>query len=226
MFLNICRTFCALLIILTISGLIFAQDYRGKVQGTISDDAGAAIPGVKVILHNDKTGVEVSTIATEERFDSTTSHTVLGVPVGKTVAQIRVPAVYRYHIPLQTEWKIRVLGETLVVVAPKVQASLPVAVDTGKLETFTSGLWSPITGTDAVAALQKSITSTLGKKAASEQLVLLQRESARRTVSEFVQKWVVSQSRWKNGKAPTVLVFFEDEPLGKKAVPLVASPPQ
>ena len=170
--------------------------------------------------------LEVSTIAAEERFDSTTSHTVLGVPVGKTVAQIRVPAVYRYHIPLQTEWKIRVLGETLVVVAPKVQASLPVAVDTGKLETFTSGLWSPITGTDAVAALQKSITSTLGKKAASEQLVLLQRESARRTVSEFVQKWVVSQSRWKNGKAPTVLVFFEDEPLGKKAVPLVASPPQ
>ena len=66
MFLNICRSFCALLMILTISGLIFAQDYRGKVQGTIADDTGASIPGVKVILHNDKTGVEVSTQANDD----------------------------------------------------------------------------------------------------------------------------------------------------------------
>ena len=169
--------------------------------------------------------LEVSTISAEERFDSTTSHTILGVPVGKTVAQIKVPAVYRYHIPLAKDWKLRVTGDTLVVMAPAVRPSLPVAIDTGKLEAFSTGLWSPLTGTEAVRSLQKSITATLATKAATPQLILLQRDSARQTVSEFVQKWVVDQARWKDAKAPTVLVFFEDEFLGRKAAPLLSGPP-
>lgn len=169
--------------------------------------------------------LEVSTITAEERFDSTTSHTVLGVPVGRTVAQVRVPAVYRYHIPLSQDWSFRVKGDTLIVVAPPVRPSLPVAIDTGRLESFSSGLWSPITGNDAVNALQQSITTRLGAKAATPQLLLLQREASRQTVSEFVQKWVVEQPRWKITGPPAVLVFFEDEPLGRKAIPLLRPEP-
>ena len=169
--------------------------------------------------------LEVSTITAEERFDSTTGYTVLGVPVGKTVAQIKVPAVYRYHIPLARDWDFRISGRTLIVVAPPARPSLPVAIDTGKLASFSSGIWSPITGTDAVGALQKSITLKLAEKAASPQLLLLQREAARQTVSEFVQKWVVDQPRWKGVKPPTVFVFFEDEPLGRKAIPLLSEAP-
>lgn len=165
--------------------------------------------------------LEVSKITTDERFDSTTNHTILGVPMGKTVAQVRVPTVYRYHIPLAKEWNISLSGNTLIVVAPPVQPTLPVAIDTGKLESFSSGIWSPITGTDAIGSLQKSITAKLGEKAASQQQVLLQREAARLTLGEFVQKWVIDQARWKGLKPPTVLVFFEDEPLGKKAAPLL-----
>jgi hypothetical protein len=166
--------------------------------------------------------LEVSTITTEERFDSAANHTVLGVPLGNTVAHVSVPAVYRYHIPLAKDWIFRVTGDALVVVAPQIIPSLPVAIDTGKLQSFSSGLWSPITGQAAVNALQQSITATLGAKAASPQLMQLQRESARQTVSEFVQKWVVQQTRWKGIKAPTVFIFFEDEPLGKKAIPLLS----
>src|SRR5919199_5592494 len=36
-----------------------AQDYRGKVSGTVADVNTAAIPGARVVLHNDETGVEV-----------------------------------------------------------------------------------------------------------------------------------------------------------------------
>ena len=169
--------------------------------------------------------LEVSTIAAEERFDSTTDHTVLGVPVGKTVAQIRVPTVYRYHLPLAKEWDFRISGGTLIVVAPSVRPSLPVAIDTGKRASFSSGIWSPITGAAAVDALQRSITRKLAEKAASPQLLLLQREVARQTVSEFVQKWVIDQPRWKGRKPPTVFVFFEDEPLGHKALPLLFEAP-
>ena len=165
--------------------------------------------------------LEVSTITAEERFDSTTGHTVLGVPLGRTVAQVRVPAVYRYHVPLQKDWNIRLLGDrTLLVIAPAVQPTLPVAVDTGRLESFASGLWSPITGPAAIDALHKSITARLAVKAASPQMMLLQREAARSTLGEFVQKWVAEQPRWNSGKPPAVLVFFEDEPLGKRVAPL------
>ena len=36
-----------------------AQDYRGKVQGSVSDVNTAAVPGARVVLRNDETGVEV-----------------------------------------------------------------------------------------------------------------------------------------------------------------------
>ncbi len=169
--------------------------------------------------------LEVSTITSEERFDSATNHTVLGVPIGTTVAQIRVPAVYRYHIPLAKEWTLRSTGEALLVIAPPVQPSLPVAINTAKLEGFKSGLWSPITGTQSISTLQKTITQSLEKKATTNDLLLLQRESARKTVTEFIQKWVVAQQRWKGTKAPVVLVFFSDEPLGAKTTPLLSPSP-
>ena len=107
--------------------------------------------------------LEVSTVSTEERFDSTTTHTILGVPLGETVAQIRVPAVYRYHIALAKEWQIRVVGDALVVIAPRVEPSLPVAIDTSRLHAFAGGLWAPVTGPDAVATLQRMLTAELAK---------------------------------------------------------------
>jgi hypothetical protein len=167
--------------------------------------------------------LEVSTVSTEERFDSTTTHTILGVPVGETVAQIRVPAVYRYHIALAREWQFRVVGDALVVIAPRVEPSLPVAVDIGRLHAFASGVWAPVTGPDAVATLQRMLNAELAKKAASPQLIMMQREAARATVGEFVRKWVLDQSRWKGHRPPTLLVFFEDEPLGQQASPLLSA---
>lgn len=169
--------------------------------------------------------LEVSTIATDERFDSNTTHTVLGVPVGKTVAQVRVPAVYRYHIPLAKEWTFRMAGNAMVVIAPRILSSLPVAIDTGKLESYSSGIWSPLTGPEAIEALHKSITAHLATKAVSPQLVLLQRESARKTVTEFIHKWVIEQKQWQGGKAPVILVLFEDEPLSERAKPLFTNLP-
>lgn len=177
-----------------------------------------------VVMRTNGGLLEVSMITSEERFDSTTNHTILGVNVGKTVAQIRVPAVYRYHVSLAKEWNMRSTDEALIIIAPTVKPSLPVAIDTAKLEGFSSGVWSQITGSAAIASLQKSITASLEEKAATPQLMLLQREAARNTVAEFVQKWVVEQPRWIGKRPPVVLVFFADEPLGGKAAPLLAKP--
>lgn len=51
---------CMLTILLAISALGLAQDYRGKVQGAVTDTGNAALANVKVTLRNDGTGVEVT----------------------------------------------------------------------------------------------------------------------------------------------------------------------
>jgi hypothetical protein len=181
--------------------------------------------GERIVMRTPGGLLEVSTVAAEESFDSNTEHRVLGVPVGRTVASVRVPAVYRYHVPLAPEWTFRRVGDTLIVIAPQVRPSLPVAIDTARMEAFSSGIWSPFTGGATVEALRRSISARLEKKAGSPELMLLQRESARRTVTEFVRKWVLEQPRWQAGGAPTVFVFFEDETLGRDALPLLERAP-
>jgi hypothetical protein len=50
----------ALAAVLVISAPALAQDYRGKVQGAVTDASGGALAGVKVTLKNIGTGVEVT----------------------------------------------------------------------------------------------------------------------------------------------------------------------
>jgi hypothetical protein len=49
----------ALAALIVMSALTHAQDYRGKVQGVVTDTSSAALAGVKVTLRNDGTAVEV-----------------------------------------------------------------------------------------------------------------------------------------------------------------------
>jgi len=46
--------------ILLLTGAIFAQEYRGRVQGFVSDPSGAVIPGASLVLKNDDTGVDIT----------------------------------------------------------------------------------------------------------------------------------------------------------------------
>lgn len=210
----------ALLLAVAANAALFAWQLRAPPKTVMASSTVGP-----VVMRTPGGLLEVSTVTTEERFDSSTAHTILGVTVGQTVAQIRVPAVYRYHIPLATNWTLRQSGNALLVIAPSVRPSVPVAINTGKLQSFNSGVWSPLTGTNAVAALQNSITATLNKKADSPDLLKLQREAARQTVTEFVRKWVLTQAQWRNSKQPAILVFFEDEPLSQSASPLFSDAP-
>jgi len=157
--------------------------------------------------------LSVSTIKAPEFFQATAEHTVLGVPVGQTTSQIRVQAVYQYHVELAPEWKVTLRDKTFIVIAPRVQPTLPVAVDTAKLERYASGTWSLFTGADELDRLQRSITQSLAAKAVLPSYIQFQREAARTTVTEFVTKWLVAQPRWQPASAYKVQVFFADEPI-------------
>jgi len=47
-------------LLLLLVGSVAAQDYRGKVQGSVTDEAGASVPGAQVVLRNTQTGVDVT----------------------------------------------------------------------------------------------------------------------------------------------------------------------
>lgn len=159
--------------------------------------------------------LQVSSIRSPESFQATRPHDLLGIDLGATTTHIRVPAVFNYHIELAREWTVRVRPDkTVLVIAPVVRPTLPVAVDTAKLERYAEGVWSFITGTAELDALQRTITATLAVKAASPSYVQFQREAARQTVTEFVQQWLLTQERWKAVRGLAVKVYFADEPIG------------
>lgn len=85
------------------------------------------------------------------------------------------------------------------------------AIDTARLQADASGKWSFFTGAYSKANLQLDITGALAQQALSPKYIELQREYARQTVIEFVQKWVLSQEQWRAGNDYQVRVFFPDE---------------
>ena len=172
--------------------------------------------------------LQVSSIKSPETFQATTDHTLFGIDIGQTVTQIRVPAVFNYHVELAPEWRVTVTSDTVLVIAPAVKPTLPVAIDTARLEKFSSGTWSLFTGTRELDLLQRSITQTLAVKAATPSYLNFQREAARRTVQEFVAKWLVTQDRYRAQAPRAIRVFFADEPIESlvRIAPVFLSPPR
>ena len=156
--------------------------------------------------------LEVSTMRMTEQFDKRFVYEVLGLEVGETVAHVRVPATFRYHIELAPLWKIERTDEVFRVVTPPVKPSLPVAVDLARLEQDEGGSWLllPFNADADREALMRELTAKLAQKAASPAYLALQREDARKTVTEFVEKWLVTQEAWQSAKQPRIEVVFSD----------------
>ena len=156
--------------------------------------------------------LEVSSMRMTEQFDKRFVYEVLGLEVGETVAHVRVPATYRYHIQLAPLWKIERTDEVFRVVTPPVKPSLPVAVDLAHLEQDEGGTWLlvPFNAEKDREALMREITGKLAQKAASPAYLALQREDARKTVTEFVEKWLVTREPWKSATQPRIEVVFSD----------------
>jgi len=185
-----------------------------KLWGRIMGPVQSAAPEEIMVMRTQGGLLEVSRISATEAFDAKFAYTFLAIPVGETISRIRLPAVYRYHIELAPEWPVHRSGEVFTVIAPKERPSLPVAVDLGRMEKESSGIWSVFTGTDDLNDLERSITGRLATKAVTPAYIQLQREPARKTVTEFVKKWLVTQTQWKDGAKLTIRVRFADEPEG------------
>jgi hypothetical protein len=70
-------------------------------------------------------------------------------------------------VELAPEWRILLRKDAFVVIAPSVKPSLPVAIDTTKIEVPSSGVWSLLTGQKRIQELARRISPLLTEKAVS-----------------------------------------------------------
>jgi len=69
-----------------------AQSDRGTITGTVSDSAGAVVPGAVVVATNSETGVQSRTVTT-----STGNYTIPSLPVGLYDVSVEVPG-FKKHL--------------------------------------------------------------------------------------------------------------------------------
>ncbi len=200
------------------AGLMYAWQKVGsfRIWQTTREQVRSSAPDEILVMRTRGGLLEVSRIQATEVFETRFIHSVLGIAVGQTTPRIRVPVVYKYQIELAPEWNVLRTGREFTVIAPPVRPSLPVGVDFGRMEKDASGTWVllPFTGTESLDDLERELTAKLARKAVLPAYVQLQREPARKTVEEFVRKWLVTQAPWSTESGASIRVYFADETIG------------
>jgi hypothetical protein len=131
------------------------------------------------------------------------------VYLGTATSEIKVPASYRFHIKLSEMKQARLDDTVLIVTAPVIHPTLPVAFDTTKMEKKTDGTWLRFDAAQQLADLEKTVTPALAARAQAH--VNTVRENARRDIEEFVQKWIVEAHPEYRGRIKAVKVIFPGE---------------
>ena len=122
-------------------------------------------------------------------------------------------AVYKFHVPLRDGWRIDVeeSGDVRAcfVVAPALAPSLPVAFKSDELETRSSEGWLRWDEKEEMAALLAQITPELNRRAHKN--VAAARETARKTIKDFVRTWLFENGQWGDDRFSVIDVKFADE---------------
>jgi hypothetical protein len=131
------------------------------------------------------------------------------VYLGTATSEIKVPASYRFHIKLSEMKQARLDENVLIVSAPVIHPTLPVAFDTMKMQKKTDGTWLRFDAAQQLADLEKTVTPALAERAQGH--VNTVRENARRDIEEFVQKWIVESHPEYREHIKAVKVIFPGE---------------
>jgi hypothetical protein len=167
--------------------------------------------GIPVVMRTPGGLLEVATVTADEHFTRRDVMRVWGVSLGETVSEVRVPVTYRFHIELAREWVVTLDGTRAIVSAPELEPSLPVAFDTGAMRRTTKNGWARFNKDENLAAAERAITTELEGRAGSPRYLALVREDARRTIVEFVSRWLLTEPRWKSAPGHAVVVLFPGE---------------
>lgn len=157
--------------------------------------------------------LELATMKFTETLRRTNQRTILWrqISLGTTVSEIRVPATFRYHVRLGDPWKLEVQGQQCIVIAPRIRASLPVAIHTDRMEKRSDEGWARWNADEQMDALEASLTPRLNGYAQQENHIAQVRPAARETVANFVKEWLLKEDHWKTNRFQSIRVIFADE---------------
>ncbi|MED5381069.1 MAG: hypothetical protein VYC47_00760 [Verrucomicrobiota bacterium] len=181
-------------------------------QGNITETFVASLPS----LETGRGGLlELAKVTATETFRSEDELTYdfkwFEVDAGTTTTEIRVPVTYRYHLRMRDAWQLYVTNAVCVVHAPEIRPSQPPAIHTDSMEKSSDEGWARFNAEEQMAKLEKTITPTLRKYAGDERHLGVVRENCRKTVSEFIEDWLLREGQWGEGRLRFVKVYFPGE---------------
>ncbi len=109
------------------------------------------------------------------------------------------------------DWKIEVKDKCCVVHAPSLRPSLPVAIQTDKMEKKSAAGWARFDGKEQMDQLEAQITPKLNNRASSPGHMSAARSEARDVVARFVRTWLLGSQQWQNDRFTSIIVIFADE---------------
>ena len=158
--------------------------------------------------------MEVASLKVAEQFTRTDSKNFWGIPLGETISQISVPVYYRYHIELAENMPLQCnTDQVCVIQVSDLKATLPIAFDSAKLEKHTANGWGRFNKNQNLLLLEQSLTPLLATRAELNQYKQQARELGRKTISEFVQKWMLKEQQWREGVTYKIIVLYPNEQL-------------
>lgn len=182
----------------------------GFLSGEITETFLSSLPEI------DSSGsglLEVGRIQVEETFTRSDERRVLwdAFSLGTTTTEIRVPVTYRYHLRLDDAWRLEVSDRVCIVYPPRIRPTQPPAIHTEGLRKRVDEALLRFDADEQLATLEQSMTPRLRQMAGDPRHLSLIRETARRTVAEFVRGWLLQEEQWGDGRFHTIEVFFPDE---------------
>ncbi|MGE3277031.1 MAG: hypothetical protein AB7O67_18110 [Vicinamibacterales bacterium] len=156
--------------------------------------------------------LETATLTMAEDFYRSDSRTWWGIYLGNTISHIQAQATYRYGVPLaDPQWRVVSRGPVTVVLAPVPAPSLPVAIDTATLRERTENGWARFDADQQLEELRRGMSSELADRAQDTRRLALARDASRRTIAEFVERWLADRTDDTPDVFRSVEVYFTDE---------------
>ena len=159
--------------------------------------------------------LEIATATATEKFTRQSNIEMFGatLPLGTTISEIQVTATYRYQIKISGEWSLSADGNRLLVVAPPVIPSLPVAFDTGTVQKKSKAGWARWDSQENLEELEKEITGKLALRAIDPLSISKVRDQGRLAVAKFVKHWLESYRAWDINQFEEIVIAFYGENL-------------
>ncbi len=132
-----------------------------------------------------------------------------GKTLSSSIMEVRAPVTYSYYVDMKDPWKIICEGETLAIIAPKIQVEEP-ATDLSRLETHIDSGKLIFNEPAKLEELRKQFYTDMIKKAVSREHMDSIREDARRSLAEFANGWIAADMA-KKYPVKYISVRFEDE---------------